>query len=190
MLNDVLTFLKIQLNQYLSVGAGSLDPGKEPVVFPNGRIGDALSIELGAVSLLLVRLEEEKILRPPNLHQRTLPDGSSRDVPPEIRLDLYLLTIAHYQQYDDAWRMLSKVLQFFQQNRLITRQQAPNLAPSIEQLVIELVTQSFAEQNEVWSALRLPYHPSLLYKVKTVLYQGDLAVAHPMVDQVAIRIES
>jgi len=180
--------LKNSLNAYLKMGATANDPQEDQVVFLTGQASDSLSFKLGAVSLLLVNLEQENVLRAPNLYQRTLADGTVQNVQPEIRLNLYALFVANYQQYEDSLRNLSQIIQYFQNHRLFTQQNAPDLNENIQQLVIELITQSFAEQNEVWGALRSHYHPSALYKVKMVVYQSDATASAPAVAEKAIQV--
>ena len=175
MLNDTLVFLKNSLNTHFSMGGKPNDPQEDQVVFPVGQNTDSLSFKLGAVSILLINLEQENVLHAPNLYRRTLADGTVQNVNPEIRLNLFVLFVANYQQYEDSLRNLSAIIQYFQNHRLINQQNAPGLDENIEQLVIELVTLTLSEQNEVWGSLRSHYHPSVLYKIKTLIYEGDAA---------------
>lgn len=181
MLNETLSFLKTSLNNYLRMRGAAHDPQEDQVVFLSGQSADTISLKSGAVSLLLVRLEQEKVLRAPDLYQRIMPDGSVQKSAPEIRLELYVLIVANYPQYEDALKNLSAIIRYFQEHRLVTHETAPDLSDDIQQLVIELMSLSFAEQNEVWGSLRLPYHPSVLYKVKMVVYQSDTLDAAPAV---------
>ena len=59
---------------------------------------------------------------------------------------------------------------------------------NIERLVIELVTLPFSQQNEIWSALRVAYHPSVLYKVKMVVFQDEDGATPPDIGETTIRI--
>lgn len=174
MINETIVFLKNSLNAHLTLGRKASDPQEDPVVFLVGQSTDSISFKLGAVSLLLINVEQEETLRAPNLYRRTLPDGTVQNVNPEVRLNLYVLFVANYQQYEDSLRTLSNIIQFFQNHRLFTQFNAPILDDGIEQLVIELVTPAFGEQNEIWGALRAHYHPSVLYKIKTLIYEGDV----------------
>ena len=187
MLNDALTFFKNNLNSYLSSGGKPQDPQEDQVVFLVGQSMDSLNFKLGAVSIVLMNLEQENVLRAPDLYARTLPNGTTQKVQPEIRLNLYILFVAHYQQYEDSLRNLSAIIQYFQNHRLFTQQNAPELSENIEQLVVELVTLSFSEQNEVWGSLRLSYHPSVLYKVKMVVFQDEAPREMPEITEKAIR---
>jgi hypothetical protein len=177
MINDLLINLKNNLNAHLSSGRRPQDPQEDPVVFLEGQTGDSLSFKLGAVSVLLVKLEQENILRSPDLYERRLPEGTVQIVQPEIRLNLYALFVAHYPQYEDALRNLSAIIQYFQGHRLINQHTSPGLSDKIDQVVMELVTLSFSEQNEMWGALRAAYQPSVLYKAKMVVFQDQGAAA-------------
>jgi hypothetical protein len=188
MLNEVLTFLKSSLNDHLRVKGTSHEPQEDQVVFLAGSSADSLGLKLGTVSALLVRIEQEKVLRAADLYQRTMPDGTIQNAAPEIRLELFVLFVAHYSQYEDALRKLSAIIAYFQDHRLITAESAPDLSENIQQLVIELVTLTFAEQNEIWGSLRLPYHPSVLYKVKMVVFRADAKAATAAVSEPVIEV--
>jgi hypothetical protein len=182
MIDDVLLFLKSQLNGYLHRKSG-WDPAEsqeDKVVFVDGENLDPVSFKLGAVSLLLINIEEENTLRSPDRYSRLAPDGTRHATQPEIRLNLYVLFVARYKQYEDALRYLSLIIQYFQNNRLFNHHSAPELPETFEQLVVELITLPFSEQNEVWNSLRMTYHPSVLYKVKMVVFRDDEAEAVPI----------
>ena len=188
MINDVLVFLKNSLNAYLSLGGPPHDPQEDQVTFLVGQNMDSLNFKLGTVSVIMINLEQENALRPPDLYTRTLPDGTAQKVQPEIRLNLYVLFAAHYQQYDDSLRNLSAIIQYFQNHRVFSHHDAPTLSENIEQLVVELVTLSFSEQNEVWGSLRLPYHPSILYKVKMVVFHDEDAKTMPAIEEKVMKV--
>lgn len=190
MINEALDCLKNKLNLYMKSGALPHDPQEDPVVFLIGQSVDTLSFKLGAVTVILLNLEQENVLRTPDLYVRSLPDGTVQKVHPEIRLNLYVLFVAHYQQYEDGLRNLSTIIRFFQNHRILDHHNTPDLSENIEQLVIELVTLSFAEQNEVWNALRLHYHPSVLYKVKMLVFEDEAAVQMPAIEEKVIRTSS
>ena len=179
MLTDVLVFLKNSLNAYLSMGETHTDAQEEHVTFLSGQATDSLSFKLGFTSLIMINLEQENVLRSPDLFSRSLSNGTFQKVQPEIRLNLYVLFVAHYQQYEDALKTLSAIIQYFQSHRVFGHQDSPELSENIQQLVVELMTLSFAEQNEVWGSLRQHYQPSVLYKVKMVVFQDETPKAVP-----------
>lgn len=187
MINEVLVFLKNQLNGYLDSG-WSLDESREdPVVFIDGEKMDSLAFKLGAVSVLLINVEEENVIRPPDRYRRTSGDGTQYRVQPEIRLNLYVLFVARYKQYEEALRYLSLIIQYFQTHRLLTHPAAPELGDDSEPLVIDLITLPLSEQNHIWSSLRVAYHPSVLYRVKMVVFQDKDQVAMAEIAEKTLR---
>jgi hypothetical protein len=181
-ISEALLFLKDQLNDHVKPILGEDGTRPDPVGFIDGEKLDPLTFPMGSVSILLVNLEEETTLRADDPFRRTLPNGTQQKVQPAIRLNLFVF-VAHYKQYPDALHALSLIIQYFQSHRLFTQADTPGLSGSIERLVIELVTLPFTQQNEMWSALQVAYHPSVLYKVKMVVFQDENAVAGPEIDE-------
>jgi len=149
------------------------DLQEEQVVFPEWKNSDILNFKTGAISIILLNLEQENTLRNSDQFTRVLADGTVQKGNPDIRLELFLLFVANYQKYEDSLRYLSTTIQYFQSRRLLNHQNSPELSQDIEQLIIELVSLSFSEQNEIWGTLRLPYHPSVLYKVKMIVFRDE-----------------
>lgn len=188
MINEIFVFLKNSLNSYMSSGATDILAQEDQVSFLNGQSVDALGFKLNSISLLLINMEQENVLNPPNTYERTFKDGSVKKVNPEIRLNLYVLFVAHYQQYEDSLRNLSSIIQFFQNHRVFTHQNSPQLSENIEQLIVELKTLSVSEQNEVWGSLRLPYHPSVMYKVRMAIFRDETAQTMPEITEISIKV--
>lgn len=185
MISQVLVFLKQRLNDDLKAKSGWMpdEPsvGEDKVVFVDSEQMDPIIFKLGAVSLLLINVEEDNLSRAPDPYSRIAPDGTRQSVKPDIRLNLYVLFVARFKQYDISLSYLSFVIQFFQNHRVINSHDAPDLSERIEQLSIELITLPFAEQSEIWNALRTSYHPSVLYKVKTVVFSDEDIVPTPVI---------
>lgn len=173
MIGDALVFIRNRLNAHFESGTDSQEPLENQVVFLEGEKTDSLTFKLGAVSMLLINIEEERIQRAADPYTRTAPDGTRQTVLPDIRLNLYVLFVAHYKQYEISLSRLSQVIRYLQAHRVIQHHDAPELNEEIEKLVIELVTLPFSEQNEVWNALRVPYQPSVLYRVKMLVFQHE-----------------
>lgn len=189
MIGEVLIFLKNQLNAYLELKSGRqpAEPTEEIVEFLKDA-GDATTFKLGAVSALLINIEEEKILRSADPFTTVDSNGVSRKVQPEIRLNLYVLFVAHFDPYEEGLTFLSLIIKYFLHNRQFNHHNAPALSDEVEQLVMELITLPFSEQNEVWNALRTAYLPSVLYKVKMVVFRDEDTVPTTEITEKAIRI--
>lgn len=174
MIDNILTFLRDQLNEQFT---SEMD-AEAQVVFIDGQKMDPLTFKLGAVSVLLINIEEENVLRAPNLYRRVNGVGSTAQtqrINPDIRLNLYVLFVAKYKAYEDSLRSLSHIIQYFQRRPVFRPADDPTLDDGIEKLSVELITLPFAEQNEIWNALRVTYHPSLLYKIKMVVFRDQEA---------------
>lgn len=175
MISEVLLHLKSTLNEHLKAQSGWVptEAWEDKVVLPDGELMEPVTFKLGAVTELLINLEEENTLRSANPYRRTLVDGTTLQVQPDIRLNLYLLFVARFKQYEQGLRYLSRIIRYFQSHRVLDRASAPALPTGVEKLVLELVTLPFSEQNEIWNALRTTYHPSVLYKVSLIVYHDE-----------------
>lgn len=183
MIGDVLVFLRKHLDDHLRVELGVTpdDPAGDKVVFLDGDKIEPITFKLGAVSELLINVEEERVLRQPDLYARVNEDGIPQRVQPDIRLILYVLFVARFKQYESGWEHLSKIIEHFQTHRVFEPETFADLPAGIEKLVVELVTLDFAGQNEVWNALRTTYHPSILYRVKLIALRDRKPEALPQV---------
>jgi hypothetical protein len=187
MIGDVLVFLKNSLNAYFGIGASPPTSAEDQVVFLSGQKLDPLTFALGKVSVLLINIEEENTLRKPDPYLRIDSNGTHQRVNPDIRLNLFVLFVVHYNDYEDSLRSLSRVITYFQKHRVFTHQSAPDLPQNVEKLVIELVTLPFAQQNEVWNSLRVTYHLSVLYKIKMVIFTDDQPTTSPEITEVNVQ---
>ena len=172
-IGKVLVCLRKRLDDYLRVqlaGAGD-DPVADKVVFLDGDKMDPISFQDGAVSELLINVEEERLLRAADPYLRVQEDGKPLRKQPDLRLVLYVLFVARFKQYDLAWDHLAKIIEYLQSNRTFEREAYPELPAGVDKLTFELVTQSFTEQNNIWSALRTTCHPSALYRIRLVVLQ-------------------
>ncbi|PTL78088.1 DUF4255 domain-containing protein [Vitiosangium sp. GDMCC 1.1324] len=189
MLSEMLVVLKETVSTYLSTVSGSsiADSDQGQVVFLESERVDALDFKLGAISLLLANVEEDHTLRSGEPYRRTLPDGTVLKVQPSIHLNAYVLFVARFKDYTQSLRYISLILQFFLTHRVLDHENTPALSDRIEKLTMELLTLPFSEQNHLWSILGSAYHPSLLYKVRMVVFQDDSGVVVPPVTETSVR---
>ena len=188
LLDEVLLFLRDRLNADLNAGLDTTIAREDLVTFVDGEAWSPLTFRLGAISLLLVNLEEEKTLRSPDRYQRPRKGGVAQPVQPEIHLNLYVLFVAHFKQYDETLRYLTRIIQYFQLHPLFEPGTEAALSEQLAQLSLELITLPFAEQNELWSALKVAYHPSVMYKVKMALFATAAGVGAPPVREQMLKL--
>jgi hypothetical protein len=192
MIAEVLIFLRKQLDEHLrlELGGSPDEPSGDKVVFVAGDEMEPITFKLGAVSELLINIEEERVLRSADLYSRKAESGPAQRVQPDIRLILYILFVARFKQYVSAWEHLSKIIEYFQTVRVFDQESTPDLPAGIEKLILELVTLGFAEQNEVWNALRTTHHPSILYRIKLIALRDRKPEARPMVTESIIDVRT
>lgn len=185
MLAEVLVFLRERVNDHLRTAAGwrPTDLGSEPVRFPGDDKVDTIHFLPDCVTLLLVNVEEEHALRPADPHRRTLPDGTTQHVNPPIQVNAYVLFVARFADYEKSLRQLSRILHYFQSHRGFDRESAPGLPDKIDKLTLELLTLPLSEQNLLWSVLRAAYLPSLLYKVRAIVFSDEQGTAPPLITE-------
>ncbi|MGB1017185.1 MAG: DUF4255 domain-containing protein [Nannocystaceae bacterium] len=189
MIREALTFLKDHLNGHLSAQSGlSLGEIEDRVVFLDGEKIDPITFKLGAITCLMINVEEERTLRAADPYVRVDADGARQRVQPDIRINLYVLFVARFSQYEQGLSYLSRIIEHFQVHRVFDHQNSPELSPRIERLILELQTQSFSEQNEIWNALRTTYHPSMLYRVRMLVLRDDIASATPAVSDKEVAV--
>ena len=191
MISEALLFIKDLLNEHLCAQSGqTLGEAEDKVIFISGENLDPISFKLGAITCLLINIEEEKILRLADPYVQTRNDGAKVRVQPDIRMNLYVLFIARFKLYEEGLSYLSRILEYFQTNRVLDHTNTPSLSPRIHRLIMELTTLALAEQNDVWNALRTTYHPSILYKVRMLVLREDVAILSSDIDEAEIGLGS
>ena len=182
MLADIMVFLKNRLNaDFRSLsGNGITDASEDKVVFVDGdQKPDSINFKQGAVSLLLFNIERDVTLRQADNYVRIAGDGKTRKVNPDIIINLYVMFVAKFKDYEQSLHSISLVLRYFQRNPYFDLQNAPELDKTINHLTLELNTFTTTQQNELWGILRSSYLPSLVYKVKAAAFmdEGQLPIA-------------
>ncbi len=178
MIGDVLRLLKNQLNSHFkSFSTGSTEGVvEERVVLMDGdQKTDSATFKTGTITVLLYRIEQETALRQGDTYLRVSANGSQK-VQPDISLNLYVLFVAKFKDYEQGLHYLSQVIKFFQSNKTFNRQNAPELGDGIGELAVDFVTLTVQQQNELWGLLRTFYLPSVAYKVRTITFMDENAL--------------
>ena len=192
MIGDVLLLLRDQLNAYMRAAAPQAgdDSAEDRVQLIDGEKTDPVEFRLNAVTVLLINIEQETSQRSIDPYLRSSqPAGNLRKLMPEIRLNLYVLFAARFKAYEQGLNHLAMVIRFVQQHRALDHINTPALSPQIDKLVLELVTLPLSEQNEIWSALRVSYHPSVLFRVRMVVFRDAEGAAVPQIGQTVVHTQ-
>lgn len=170
MLDVALGFLVRELNSYLLLRTGQ-------------EFGSALACRLvddtgkttipqDRLAISLIHVEEERVFRA-QLPQTTLVNGVHVQQEPELKLNVFVLLAAQFQQYDQALKYLSLGLAFFQSHSVFTTENAPALDTRIGRLTAELQSLNFEQLNQIWAFVGGKQLPSALYKLRMLVLQDQ-----------------
>lgn len=162
-INELNSYLSVKISETDRVMAGSLltqDGNPQP------GIDDKILVTL-------VNTEEERIARDTGLYRKQ-PDGSLQVQKPAIRLNLFILFTAYFpSDYNEALKMTSLVISFFQKKNRFTPADTPDLEPTLKGITMEMVTLNMEQHNHLWASLGAKYIPSVLYKMRLVSIAED-----------------
>lgn len=181
MIHTSLAFLTNELNEYLKLRTGT--PNADRVFLTSvATESSGVVIPDKSLGVSLINIEEERVYK----EQRSSivnDEGNVEYLNPEIKLNLYLLISANFQDnvendssddYVEGLKQLSFVISFFQAKNVFTPDNSPSLADydaNIRRLVVELYSYSFEQLYNFWSVVGTKYLPSVLYKVKLLSFQ-------------------
>ena len=188
MIGDIAHFLKTKLSTYLDKSLEDAGASEDQVVFISGDKTDPLQFKLGSVSMMLINVEEDNTLRDANPYISRDSQGNAFRVQSTIRLNIFVLFVSRFRDYRQSLNCLSQVIQYFQKERVFKGEDEPGLPDDVEKLVLEMITLPFSQQNEVWSALRTTYLPSVMYKVKILAFRAVREVPVPIVETTKITV--
>lgn len=169
MIDIALKFLKDFLTQEIGTPKTEL-----------GNIAKENELTADKIYLSLIHVEEEKILKEVN-HQRRLNSNPNvyTTINPELHLNLYVLVTYNYtgNKYDEALKQLGKVITVLQGKNVFTKPDFMNSAYfPLDQIVVDLYTQTLDQNNSMWQVLGDKLSPSLLYKMRVIGIQANRAL--------------
>lgn len=184
MIDQAVKFILDRLNAVI-VRDRKNKPAEDIFSYVGTNADESISFKRDSVSIMLVRIEEETTLRKPDVYSRVSDKGVHQKVSPEIRMNLWLLFVSRFpNDYSSALLYLSRLISYFQNHRVFNQEDWPELKPNIPRLVLELVTPSFSEQNEIWGSLRAAYQPSAVYKMQMIVFEDNEAVDLPPITEI------
>jgi len=170
MLDRTLSFLLDQLNSYL----GTRYPSNEPhaVLASLANLDGSVPTNIdNKVVLSLVNLEREAAAAATGPQLRPENGGFAR-LSPALNLNLYLLVSASFgANYQEALKLLSAVLGFFQGKPVFTSQNATGFPTGLDKLTMEIVNLDIQSLNHLWGNIGGKYLPSVLYKARMFTLQ-------------------
>ncbi|MEM0939001.1 MAG: DUF4255 domain-containing protein [Bacteroidota bacterium] len=174
MINTALSVLKEKLNEYLRI---KTEVDSDLVKFIESNNNDPISFTNNAVTPFLINVSEDRKFRNPDQFSGVVRDSIRTQSNPEIRIELLVLFVSKFGDYNQALNFLSFVIKFFQTNRIFTPKNSPALSEEkIEKLVIELISLPLEEQNQVWHSLSTSYLPSVLYRIRLLHFIDEQSI--------------
>jgi hypothetical protein len=185
MISEALKFLTDEINAYLVLKNDPQSATSPEIVLTNVAAEDGTwAIPARTLGLSLINIEEERVFK----DQQTAFRNAAGDIEhynPEIKLNLYILISANFASgeagggtnatgiYSEGLKQLSHVISFFQGKNVFTPDNSPNLnaEADLRKLVVDLFSYSFEQQYNFWNVVGAKYLPSVLYKVRLVVYQ-------------------
>lgn len=164
MIDNALIFLKEQLNSYIKVKTNS---SENKVVFLENSDIEQVVFPDNTVTVLLINLEEERTFKSGAVYN----GNSQLQVNPNLSLNLYTLFVSKFTNYNDSLKYLSLTINFFNSYRVFESQKFPSLSPKIDKLATEMVSIPLHQQRDIWSILKTFYSPSVLYKVRMIVFR-------------------
>jgi hypothetical protein len=171
MIDIALKFIKDELSAYLKRMEAAIEDFD--VVFPDTDSSDESLFKMNKITLMLLNIEQESSLREPDLYRKVSARGAVQRVNPDVSVSLVIMLVARMRDYTNGLRYISNVIQFFLSNPVFSSETHPNTKPEIDRLVLELMTLPLAQQHELWSAMKTAYLPSVLYRVKLLVFQDS-----------------
>lgn len=175
MIDKALQVLRNGIQGYLARLPDLSVNSKEIVVLSNIVEAEGkLALPDERLGITLVNIEEERVTKSQQAFNKAV-DGRIRQMNPEIKLNLYIMLVANWDDYRTGLEFLSGAIRFFQSKSVFTSDNTPDLDPVIRKLIVEMTTLNFEQQNHMWGSLGAKYMPSVLYKVRMITIQEALA---------------
>jgi hypothetical protein len=172
MIYKTLKFIAEQLNAYITEVKKAGDGIESPYVMLQNisRLDEEALKTTNKVLLTLVNISEEPTMKN-NPANTILRNEITEYNNPPVNLNLYLLYSVCMANYEHAVIYLSHTINFFQGKNNFTRQNsitAIDGLPDDFQIILELYSLSFEQENYLWSTLGGKQHPFALYKARMI----------------------
>jgi len=181
MIHTSLSFLTQQINENLQIRTDDYTTDRIFLTSVATESG-GIVIPPSSLGLSLINIEEERHFK----DQKTTvlnENGITEKMNPEIKINLFILISANFQDTDnldssddyvEGLKQLSYVISFFQSKNVFTPGNSPAMTgadPELKKLIVELYSYSFEQLYNFWSVVGTKYLPSVLYRVRMIRFQ-------------------
>lgn len=170
MINESLSFIVDQVNEYIALNTG----GDSTRIELNALVDQKGDILVGddKIACTLVSIEEERIGKSQIAYE--VVNGVSTKKNPVLKFNLYVLFAANPKistaktNYGEGLKLISHIITFFQGKNVFDKYNSPGMPDGLEKLILEVYSMPIEQQNYMWGALGAKYLPSILYRMRLV----------------------
>jgi hypothetical protein len=120
------------------------------------------------IMISLINVEENRISRDPVNFTRIGTSLLLKNPAVHLNLTLMFTALRSETAYGTALQNLQRVIQFFQAKYVFDHANTAELDPGIEKLILEMVTITFEQLNQLWAVMGGKYLPSVIYRMRMV----------------------
>lgn len=172
MIAKTLSILVDRLNSYIDQRTDYLE-GKvvqlSPPVAPDG----VMPVEANdKVLVFLSNISKDTLPQQAKVRAST---GTILQTPNPLFLNLQVIVAANFrsEHYRDGLALLSLAIQCFVQHSVLDKNIEPSLPPSIDRILVDIENTNLGEAANLWGIFGGKYLPSILYKVRMLIVNGD-----------------
>jgi hypothetical protein len=179
MIFEVLKLIETELEKYILDVAGQ-DDTQDIVVLNNivmaAELGGLNNQLNGKVIMTLVNIQEESTLK--NTANYRFENGRTVYQNPPTFLNLFILFTVLHNDYEQALRLLSPVIEFFQWRKTFSPSITPGTLENLEgikdfEVAMDLYSLTFEQLNHLWGSLGGKQVPFALYRARLVAIEAE-----------------
>lgn len=173
MIDQALHTVKEQLNQFLRL---RFDLAEDMVVlsYVINQDGSVATQDENKIIFSLVDISEETFAQKGSQYRTS--NFGEYVAKPDLHLNLQVIFTAFFNpnNYTEALKFISSVIEFFHSKPVFTAQNSPALADKgIEKLHFEIFHLDSNSKNNLWATIGGKYMPSIIYKVRMIKIQDQ-----------------
>jgi len=166
MIHNVITSIAIKLDEFIK---NKLSVNNDTVIVSSlvdikGNLNQDVE---NKISIFLIHVEEETITK----NATKFSQGNS----PPVKINIMLMFSAYFPNFNyvEALRYVSLVIEFFQITNVFDDSNAEGLPLNANRIRCELFNISIDEIGKLWGNIGANYVPSVCYKFKQILFDGE-----------------
>lgn len=117
-----------------------------------------------------------------NQHGKVANGEQYSRVPSPLTFNVDLLFSASANKYEESLKLLSDTIGFFQSNHFYDSTNSTGLPEGVQKLNLSVLDLDYHESSQLWSRLGAKYVPSVLYRMRLVVFDsGQVEAVVPAV---------